>query len=175
MLIRSRRPKRNRYLQIGLFFIIYTCYHAYSAAVVKREVTDDGTTESLQMSEMFTTTENVPEVTHVEVRNEKSIFHDIIFKPLQDVTESATATQATYHGHPTWRPRRENCTPPAIEQFPPPLMSKGWRTVSSAFTPQLFDFNELDCSTVASSSTYWWRFSLSWDWRSFATIISCRA
>lgn len=33
MLIRSRRPKRNRYLQIGLFFIIYTCYHAYSAAV----------------------------------------------------------------------------------------------------------------------------------------------
>ncbi|KAG8230719.1 hypothetical protein J437_LFUL010820, partial [Ladona fulva] len=28
------------------------------------------------------------------------------------------------HGgaHPTWRPRRENCTAPAIEQFPRPLM-----------------------------------------------------
>ena len=28
---------------------------------------------------------------------------------------------------PTWRPKRENCTPPAIEQFPRPLMSKWLR------------------------------------------------
>lgn len=28
---------------------------------------------------------------------------------------------------PTWRPRRENCTPPAIEQFPRPLMGKWLR------------------------------------------------
>lgn len=25
---------------------------------------------------------------------------------------------------PTWRPKRYNCTPPAIEQFPEPLMNK---------------------------------------------------
>lgn len=28
---------------------------------------------------------------------------------------------------PTWRPKRDNCTPPAIEQFPKPLMSPGFR------------------------------------------------
>lgn len=28
---------------------------------------------------------------------------------------------------PTWRPRRQNCTPPAIEQFPQPLMGPYWR------------------------------------------------
>ena len=28
---------------------------------------------------------------------------------------------------PTWRPKRDNCTPPAIEQFPRPLMSKWLR------------------------------------------------
>uniref|UniRef100_A0A8D9F2W9 Probable sodium/potassium/calcium exchanger CG1090 n=1 Tax=Cacopsylla melanoneura TaxID=428564 RepID=A0A8D9F2W9_9HEMI len=28
---------------------------------------------------------------------------------------------------PTWRPKRVNCTPPAIEQFPPPMMSQSAR------------------------------------------------
>ena len=28
---------------------------------------------------------------------------------------------------PTWRPRRENCSPPAIEQFPRPLMGPNAR------------------------------------------------
>lgn len=28
---------------------------------------------------------------------------------------------------PTWRPKRENCTPPAIEQFPRPLMGPSAR------------------------------------------------
>jgi hypothetical protein len=28
------------------------------------------------------------------------------------------------------RPKRVNCTPPAIEQFPPPLMPAWFRTVS---------------------------------------------
>lgn len=63
MLIRSRRPKRNRYLQIGLFFIIYTCYHAYSAAVDRGEDSTSG--ESLGTTETtpnFTATENPVEV-----------------------------------------------------------------------------------------------------------------
>lgn len=41
---------------------------------------------------------------------------------------NVSTTTATYisdrEAVPTWRPKRENCTPPAIEQFPPPLMSK---------------------------------------------------
>ena len=47
---------------------------------------------------------------------------------MQEVTEE-TKTTEHWHGHPTLRPRRDNCTPPAIEQFPPPLMSAGWREV----------------------------------------------
>ncbi|GLV42006.1 uncharacterized protein CBL_05036 [Carabus blaptoides fortunei] len=35
------------------------------------------------------------------------------------MTYSTTPT-----GHPTWRPKRQNCTPPAIEQFPRPLMGQ---------------------------------------------------
>ncbi|XP_046383760.1 probable sodium/potassium/calcium exchanger CG1090 [Ischnura elegans] len=37
---------------------------------------------------------------------------------------NGTAAEGGHRGHvkPTWRPRRENCTAPAIEQFPRPLM-----------------------------------------------------
>lgn len=34
----------------------------------------------------------------------------------------STTTRKPYHSYPTWRPRRFNCTPPAIEQFPPSPM-----------------------------------------------------
>lgn len=49
----------------------------------------------------------------------------------QDVTEAMKTTKNNLnkHGVPTLRAPRENCTAPAIEQFPPPLMSKGFRKV----------------------------------------------
>lgn len=34
---------------------------------------------------------------------------------------------STMHPHPTWRPKRANCTPPAIEQFPDPLIGPSAR------------------------------------------------
>jgi hypothetical protein len=70
MLIRSRRPKRNRYLQIGLFFIIYTCYHAYSAAIDKSEVSDDEMLENPELTSIFGTTESA-EVNHRKWRKMK--------------------------------------------------------------------------------------------------------
>lgn len=36
MLARSR-PRRNRFVQIGLFIIIYTCYYALSASIIPTE------------------------------------------------------------------------------------------------------------------------------------------
>ncbi|CAO1410971.1 unnamed protein product [Diamesa tonsa] len=79
---RHERSNRNRLLQVGIFFLIYTCYtclHALSA-------------------------------------------------PTENSTYSGHPTEnSTYIGHPTLRPRRFNCTPPAIEQFPPPLMPASWR------------------------------------------------
>lgn len=44
-------------------------------------------------------------------------------KIFQGTTKSKPATTAV----PTWRPKRENCTPPAIEQFPRPLMGPNAR------------------------------------------------
>ncbi|XP_001605211.2 probable sodium/potassium/calcium exchanger CG1090 isoform X1 [Nasonia vitripennis] len=38
------------------------------------------------------------------------------------VTPDMQSTTPFIDTHPTWRPRRENCSPPAIEQFPRPLM-----------------------------------------------------
>ncbi|XP_023290251.1 LOW QUALITY PROTEIN: probable sodium/potassium/calcium exchanger CG1090 [Orussus abietinus] len=42
-------------------------------------------------------------------------------------TAAPTRTTPYVDLHPTWRPRRENCSPPAIEQFPRPLMGPGAR------------------------------------------------
>jgi hypothetical protein len=66
-----------------------------------------------------------------------TLINTIISSEMQESTlpESQEATTPTStglnrHGVPTLRPRRDNCTPPAIEQFPPPLMSAWLRTVS---------------------------------------------
>lgn len=53
MLIKSRRPRRNRYLQISIFIIIYSCYYAYSAAVIK----DEAEEMPVEVTSMFTTIE----------------------------------------------------------------------------------------------------------------------
>lgn len=53
MLIKSRRPRRNRYLQISIFIIIYSCYYAYSAAVIK----DEPEEMPVEVTSMFTTIE----------------------------------------------------------------------------------------------------------------------
>lgn len=48
-----------------------------------------------------------------------------------EVTSESTFTESTTHHkhHNFLRPPRDNCTPPAIEQFPPTLMSQGIRKV----------------------------------------------
>ena len=46
-----------------------------------------------------------------------------ISSPSSEIESTIIHTTHTPHkGVPTLRPRRENCTPPAIEQFPRPLM-----------------------------------------------------
>lgn len=47
-------------------------------------------------------------------------------------SESATTeetTTTTRKPHKFLRPKRDNCTPPAIEQFPPTLLNQGIRKV----------------------------------------------
>ncbi|KAE8738162.1 hypothetical protein FOCC_FOCC016360 [Frankliniella occidentalis] len=42
-------------------------------------------------------------------------------------TTTPSPPAPTLHSHPTWRPKRANCTPPAIEQFPDPLIGPSAR------------------------------------------------
>lgn len=58
-----------------------------------------------------------------KLKNKKLIFFNFylfIFLMTQATTTTQTAT--TRYPYPTVRPRRTNCTAPAIEQFPRPLM-----------------------------------------------------
>lgn len=112
-----RRTRRGRLLNWGLMFLIYSAIQVYSATIKEvfseSQSTDDGPTEEsntspnpnyelLYSTEKYGTTE------------------------LDDIPTTAKTT-SPINTHPTYRPRRENCTPPAIEQFPKPLMSPNVR------------------------------------------------
>lgn len=112
-----RRTRRGRYWHMGIVFLIYSSFHAYSATIGNTATTGADFDE---LSE--------PEV---PASNESPLYYSTsTAEPGEDedaTTESATKATYTHHGHPTWRPRRENCTPPAIEQFPRPLMGPSVR------------------------------------------------
>ncbi|XP_058454190.1 probable sodium/potassium/calcium exchanger CG1090 [Malaya genurostris] len=110
------RSRRGRYWHMGIVFLIYSSFRAYSAST-------GGSTGS-GFDERELSTGLPPNVTP----------NPGYFTTGADgVTEEDSSTEATtketkvHHGHPTWRPRRENCTPPAIEQFPRPLMGPNIR------------------------------------------------
>lgn len=109
-----RRTRRGRLLNWGLIFLIYSAIQVYSATIKEvfseSQSTADGPTEEsntspnpsfevLYSTEKYGTTE------------------------LDDILTTAKTPNHRIHTHPTYRPKRENCTPPAIEQFPKPLMS----------------------------------------------------
>lgn len=48
-MISRSRPRRNRYVQITLFIIIYTCYYAYSAVTIDPETLEKDDESSLAM------------------------------------------------------------------------------------------------------------------------------
>lgn len=51
----------------------------------------------------------------------------------ESTTAEATTTSNPHKHHKFLRPPRDNCTPPAIEQFPPTLMNQGFRKVRENF------------------------------------------
>lgn len=109
-----RRTRRGRYWHIGIVFLVYTSFHAYSATIGSSETTsaDFDLTESELPSN-----ESPNPVYYGDGSSTTESTSDE-----DETTESATKATYLHHGHPTWRPKRENCTPPAIEQFPRPLM-----------------------------------------------------
>lgn len=99
-----RRSRRNRIWHMAILFLVYSCLHVYSATIGPLSVEE--TTLSSADSDSTSTVE--------------------LEEAFVDFTTEATKHHH-HHVHPTWRPKRENCTPPSIEQFPPPLMPQSWR------------------------------------------------
>lgn len=104
-----RRTRRGRFWNMGLLFLIYTCISVYSQKSPENIEDLDKTNLEENLSP---NSENTPDdFTPIPTKEEY----------LQTTTPT---TPHNKHAVPTWRPKRENCTPPAIEQFPPPLMGQ---------------------------------------------------
>ncbi|KAH8311563.1 hypothetical protein KR044_006914, partial [Drosophila immigrans] len=94
---------------MGLLFLIYYCVSIYSAKG------DEKADIPLDVGAL-------PEAADPDVPPEL-VNTSAIPTLTTDQMESTVATPV--HGAvPTYRPKRSNCTPPAIEQFPQPLMNK---------------------------------------------------
>lgn len=110
------RSRRARYVHWGLVFLIYSAMQVYSATIRETEIKD--AVDDIQESIL---NENTSPNPRFELTTEEDVS--------TESEESSTLPSPTSgghihkHTHPTYRPKRVNCTPPAIEQFPPPLMS----------------------------------------------------
>ncbi|XP_061397678.1 probable sodium/potassium/calcium exchanger CG1090 [Musca vetustissima] len=101
---------------MGILFLIYYCVTVYSAKNGDEAppLSEPGNAENQHEEVLAKSGEEIDETI------------------LSDTTQLMfSSTEATHlqpkSAVPTWRPRRENCTPPAIEQFPRPLMGKWLR------------------------------------------------
>ncbi|XP_016932316.3 probable sodium/potassium/calcium exchanger CG1090 [Drosophila suzukii] len=118
MIVR-RRSRRARMWNMGLLFLIYYCVSIYSA---KGDV-KEGQSMPLDVGGLAEDTGDA------EANGEETAEGNTEGKSVLETTpafEAQATTQSTpiHVAVPTWRPKRDNCTPPAIEQFPEPLMNK---------------------------------------------------
>ncbi|KAL7727135.1 hypothetical protein ACLKA6_016095 [Drosophila palustris] len=113
-MIAHRRSRRARMWNMGLLFLIYYCVTIYSAK---------GDEKALPLDIGSLPEAADPDVPFDDVNTSPN---PIMTSERSDELPNITTTMFTpVHGAvPTWRPKRTNCTPPAIEQFPQPLMNK---------------------------------------------------
>lgn len=122
-----RKTRRGRMLLLGLLFIIYSAINVYSAS----DVGDNGADSELdpndptQSSQRLST--NMP-----SNEDDSGMGSSTMETLLSTITASSTAaTQSTtviQEGpYRTYRKRRDNCTAPAIEQFPPTVLPVWFR------------------------------------------------
>ncbi|XP_064550272.1 probable sodium/potassium/calcium exchanger CG1090 isoform X2 [Drosophila montana] len=113
MIVRHR-SRRARMWNMGLLFLIYYCVSIYSA-----RGQDNKPDIPLDVG-------SLPEAADADVMAEsESTTPNYYLTSETSEAEPGTTVATPMHGAvPTWRPRRDNCTPPAIEQFPQPLMNK---------------------------------------------------
>lgn len=87
-----RRTRRHKLIQVSTFFLVYFIFYVYSEKL--------GNKDELTIKKVD---EPKPNVT-------------ILPSPQGTKATREIITTSTRDPHPTLRPKRENCTPPAIEQ-----------------------------------------------------------
>ena len=107
-----RRTKRGRFWHAGLLFLVYSCIYVYSDKAADTE--PPGPQSTSTVTPTF-------KKDMLELSTQQSATNGSTL-----ATTEPTMPQAP-HVHPTWRPKRTNCSPPAIEQFPRPIMGPGIR------------------------------------------------
>ncbi|XP_052903292.1 probable sodium/potassium/calcium exchanger CG1090 [Anopheles moucheti] len=122
-----RHTRRGRYWHMGIVFLVYSSFHAYSASIGGGSEEKGG--YDLGNIDLSNITPNPAfYATSASSSGETSGESDTATPDEAGPTEETKpAAGRAHHSHPTWRPKRENCTPPAIEQFPQPLMGPNVR------------------------------------------------
>uniref|UniRef100_A0AAG5CQQ7 Sodium/calcium exchanger membrane region domain-containing protein n=1 Tax=Anopheles atroparvus TaxID=41427 RepID=A0AAG5CQQ7_ANOAO len=120
-----RNARRGRYWHMGIVFLVYSSFHAYSASIGggSEERVGDGELGGIDLSNI--TPNPAFYATSASSSDEGSGENDTTAP--DDASPTEESKPKPRHTHPTWRPLRDNCTPPAIEQFPQPLMGKNVR------------------------------------------------
>ncbi|XP_017057115.1 probable sodium/potassium/calcium exchanger CG1090 [Drosophila ficusphila] len=114
MIVR-RRSRRARMWNMGLLFLIYYCVSIYSA----KGDTKEGQPLPLDVGSL------AEDAGDAEANGEVNTESSSVLETTPAFEAQSTTQSTPIHGAvPTWRPKRDNCTPPAIEQFPQPLMNK---------------------------------------------------
>uniref|UniRef100_A0A182N9X8 Sodium/calcium exchanger membrane region domain-containing protein n=1 Tax=Anopheles dirus TaxID=7168 RepID=A0A182N9X8_9DIPT len=123
-----RHTRRGRYWHMGIVFLVYSSFHAYSASIGGGG-SDEGLGDLSSIDLSNITPNPAFYATSASSSGETSGESDTTAPDELSPTEEAkpASGRAHHHTHPTWRPKRENCTPPAIEQFPQPLMGPNVR------------------------------------------------
>ncbi|XP_013185026.1 probable sodium/potassium/calcium exchanger CG1090 [Amyelois transitella] len=147
---RMRRPRRHRWLTLSVFFIAYSVFHSMMTASKatdqhpendiwrdrdyqpnendkpKEEILKKITTPNPSSGEENEAEEEDKETTDPSVEESpKKELKDAGYK--ETVNETKLREKEQKDLIPTVHPIRDNCTPPAIEQFPRPLMGQNAR------------------------------------------------
>lgn len=116
-----RKSRRGRMLLLGLLFIIYSAINVYSASDVGENGADSelDPNDPIQSSQTFTPSmPSNEDDSGMDSATTESILSTILSATTQVIEEGP---------YRTYRKRRENCTAPAIEQFPPTILPVWFR------------------------------------------------
>lgn len=127
-----RRTRRGRMISLGMMFIIYSAINVYSASINESPLDPD--TKINDLDSVLTETSSADDAINaiLSTKSSATISSDVddaistTESTASSTTTTTTTNPATEDRRGKYRPKR-NCTPPAIDQFPPTLLPPAFR------------------------------------------------